>query len=228
MAQRTRNAYRDQGGGAYFVLVDLDGRVAYADYHKDIPPHWGPRAVQFPYEHLTIRMNHLESRLAAFVANGCRHAKSIETPYPPWRLRPGARPRPGADKTIWLAGRVTAIDVKTKTLTVERNAPDPKAMRGWQFWQKAKVEPYDPHAKARLAAVARWVRAGGDAAARTYRFAVDDAVDVFLHGRAAPLASLKAGDCVGVRYLPDQEGEEHIRPIQVRAQRVPPLARKMR
>ena len=76
MAQRTRNACRDQGGGAYVVLVDLDGRLAYIDYHRDIPPHWGPKAVGFPYEFVTIRMNHLESRL------GQRHGGRLQHDLP--------------------------------------------------------------------------------------------------------------------------------------------------
>jgi hypothetical protein len=88
MAQRTRNAYMDQGGGAYFVLVDLDGCIAYFDYHQDIPPHWGPDAVSFRDEYIYVRMNHLESRLAALLANGGRYAPAVESAYPTWRRSP--------------------------------------------------------------------------------------------------------------------------------------------
>jgi len=107
MAQRTRNAWRDQGGGAYVVLVDLDGRLAYVDYHRDIPPHWGPKAVGFPYEFVTIRMNHLESRLARFAAGGFRYAPAIETPFPAWRRDPE------------LEGTVAAVDPAAGSLAVK-------------------------------------------------------------------------------------------------------------
>ena len=232
MAQRTRNAYRDQGGGAYFVLVDLDGRVAYVDYHQDIPPHWGQEAVAFPYDYLTIRMNHLESRLKSFAANGCRYAKTIETPYPTWRGSPEATARRveaardgeaarGRGATIWLAGRITSVDGKARLLTVERHKPEPAAMKGWGFWQAAgdRATPFDAGTKARLAVVRKWIE-GGEAA-RTYRFVVDDAVDIFLDGCAVPPDALRAGDCVGVLYRTWRDGQARVCPEQVRAFRPP-------
>jgi hypothetical protein len=228
MAQRTRNAYRDQGGGAYIVLVDLDGRVAYADYHQDIPPHWGPKAVSFHDEYVYIRMNHLESRLKSFVENGCRYGRKIETTYPAWRRRPTVEKAAvgGAYAAIWLSGRITAVDAAGRVLTVERHRPDAAAMKGWGFWQAAggKAAPYDPETKARLDVVARWVKSGN--AGRTYRFVIDDAVDLFLHGHAATLADLRVGDHVGVLYPTSQEGRPTVHPQQVRAQRVPPAPKK--
>jgi hypothetical protein len=304
VSQRTRDAYKDQGGGAYIVVVDLDGRVAYADYHQDIPPHWGPRAVSFHDEFVFIRMNHLESRLKSFFANGCRYAKGIGTPYPTWRkppevtgevvslaadgravevavaagrrdtrrrrfavgpaarvtvdhepTKPAAlkrgdrvrvvwRPAEGHDRghhvaaearlvaavrdkaaagkrahTIWLAGRVTAVDAERRVLTVERHKPDVTAMRGWQFWQAAgpRATPYDPETKARLDVVRRWVRAGD--AARTVRLVIDDAVELFLNGHAVRMTALKPGDDVGVMVRTSQEGRPRVLPEQVRAYR---------
>jgi hypothetical protein len=83
MSQRTRNAYRDQGGGAYVVLVDLDGRIAYLDYHQDVP-----QGLSFYDEYVYVRMNHLESRLKAFFDGGGRYGPEILTPFPEWRRPP--------------------------------------------------------------------------------------------------------------------------------------------
>jgi hypothetical protein len=224
LAQRTRNAYRDQGGGAYFVLIDLDGRVAYADYHRQIPPHWGPEAVNFPYEFTTIRLNHLESRLRAFVDGGCRYGKHMDAPLPDWRLGKGradddvliAHRQP----TIWLAGRVAAVDPAKRILTIERHKPNPEEMPGLKFWQAAAVVPFDAGTKGRHETVRTWVAAGdGD---RTYRFAVGETLDVFLDGRAVALADLRIGDQVGVWYHTRHEGQPHVPALQVRAYRVAP------
>jgi len=219
VSQRTRNAYHDQGGGAYVVLVDLDGRVAYADYHQDLPPHWGPDAASFPYEYLTIRMNHLEWRLKSFFEAGCRYAKAVEKPFPQWRKRHQAEGARAPGHTIWLAGRVTGIEAEKRRLVVNRHPLVVEEMRGWRFWQEAgaRATPYDPGTKANLDIVRKWLAAGRKG--RTYRFAVDDAVDLFLHGEPARLADLRPGDCVGVLYAASQEGRPVIRPRQVRALR---------
>jgi hypothetical protein len=230
LSQRTRNAYRDQGGGAYVVLVDLEGRVAYADYHQDIPPHWGPQAVSFHDEYVYIRMNHLESRLRRFVENGCRYDPAIETPYPTWRRRAQPAQQGQSDQDapqtrqpmIWLTGRISSVDLPGRVLTVERHKPLVERMKGWQFWQDAgdRAVPFDPDTKARLATVEKWIAAGD--AGRTYRFVVDDAVELFLHGHAVKLGELEPGDHVGVLYPTGQEGEPAIHPEQVRATRLDP------
>jgi len=227
MAQRTRNAYRDQGGGAYFVLVDLDGRVAYADYHQDIPPHWGPKAVSFRDEFRLIRMNHLESRLAAFVEAGCRYDPKIETPYPPWRRgKKAGRSGQGRDDvpTIWLTGRVTAVHADQRVLEVAHGPPPTDDMKGLAFWRGAgdRAEAYLPDVKARLEVVRRWAARERP---KTYRFAVDAGVDIFLNGRAAGLGDLKPGDRLGVQYPAASDAQDGIRPVHVRAYRLPAAGR---
>jgi hypothetical protein len=122
MAQHFRNEWMDQGGGAYVVLVDSAGTIAYADYHQGIPPHWGPKAVDFPYEFLTIRMNHLESRLASFfAAGGGRYDKKIETDYPTWRL-PRRRDRASlavrVRNSIWMSAKVADVSAVDRRVTV--------------------------------------------------------------------------------------------------------------
>lgn len=222
MAQRTRNAYRDQGGGAYFVLVDLDGRIAYADYHQDIPPHWGPKGVPFHDEFRLIRMNHLESRLAAFVDAGCRYDPKIETPYPAWRrTRTAGEANSNRNDmpTIWLSGRVTAADAGRSVLEVAHHLPPADAMKGLGFWNEAgdRAEAYLPDAAARLEVVHRWV---GRDRPRTYRFVLDGVADVFLNGHAARPADLEPGDRVGVEYRAADDERESIGPEHVRAYRV--------
>jgi hypothetical protein len=124
MAQHFRNEWMDQGGGAYIVLIDRAGTIAYADYHQHIPPHWGPRAVDFPYEFLTIRMNHLESRLASFFAGGAIYDKRMETDYPTWPLsasRRGASTNARTRDALWMPAKVTAVDAGGRRVTVARS-----------------------------------------------------------------------------------------------------------
>jgi len=217
MAQRTRDAYRDQGGGAYFVLIDANGVVAHADYHQDIPPHWGPKGLRFPYEYLTVRLNHLDARLKAFADGGYHYHKGMATPCPPWRLAPERRHNI-QEHTIWLSGRIVALDVAAGIVTVQRDKLDLAAMRGWKYWQESGATPFEPRTEARLATVRRWVAA--DASDRMYRFQLSESTDLFLHGQAAVLEDLRLGDRVGVRYPTREEGSPLLHPIQVRAHRV--------
>jgi len=294
MSQRTRNAYMDQGGGAYIIVVDLDGKIAYIDYHQDMP-----KNLSFYDEYVYVRMNHLESRLKSFFDNGCRYDKKIETPYPTWRrpplltnatvkavdvgkgsltvtvrsdqgeqqheivTEPGTRVtvacriakladievgRPvtisyrveeGDDgacrkvarsvrdfrdvpwnvhnsSVIWLSGRVKQVG--GGRLIVDLIVPPLEQMKGLGFWEQAgdRARAYDAEARTRLEAVRRWVDGKGP---KVRRFALDSAVDTFLHGHAVKPDALRPGDFVGVRYYAFQDGDELIYPFQIRATR---------
>lgn len=224
MAQHFRNEWMDQGGGAYIVLVDKTGTIAYADYHRDIPPHWGPKAVNFPYEFLTIRMNHLESRLASFFANGGRYDKMIETAYPAWRLPPQRDREPMAEsvrKGIWMPARVTAVHPVSRRVTVKRNLPPKREMKGICFWDEAgdKAVAFDPVVKARLETVRAWLADPRDKP--TYELLIDASTDVFVNGWPKPFTELRPGDRVGVWYATGQGQSRTLRVLQIRAYRFP-------
>ncbi len=291
MAQHVRNAYMDQGGGAYIVLVDLDGNIAYTDYHQNIPG-----GLSFYDEVVYVRMNNLESRLKSFFDNGARYAPKIETPLPDWRRSPlmkGARVRsvdrdagmltvrteggedrvfeaePGTRVTvacgpaaladiesgrkvtisyrevtgedgtrrdvarwirdprdvgwdvfnnsvIWLSGRIERVE--GGRMTVQVIVPPAERMKGLDFWEGAgdRAKPYKTAVRHRLETVRRWVKEG-PSCRRT--FALDGAVDIFLHGHAVEASDLRPGDMVGVRYYSFQDADELIYPFQVRATR---------
>jgi len=223
LSQHFRDEWMDQGGGAYIVLVDREGTIAYADYHKDIPPHWGPKAVSFPYEFLTIRMNHLESRLASFFANGARYGKTIETAHPPWRL-PKERDAATLSKqyrfTLWMPAKVVDVDATSRKLTVERSLPTPDAMKGVRFWEEAgdDATAFDPAVKARLDTVRGW---GGDARGHAVStLLVGDTTDIFVNGRPHAFAALQCGDRVGICcVIAGPDGRHAPRPLQIRAYR---------
>jgi hypothetical protein len=224
MAQHFRNEWMDQGGGAYIVLVDTEGTIAYADYHQDIPPHWGPKAVDFPYEFVTIRMNHLESRLASFFAGGGRYHKEIETDYPAWRLPPQRRRASGGKSkqhAVWMPARVTAVHPAGRRLTAERTLPPREWMKGIRFWDEAgdRAVAFDPAVRTRLDTVRAWLTDRRAEPACELR--IEDATDVFINGWPKPFTALRPGDRIGVCYVPGEETSRTVRPIQIRAYRFP-------
>lgn len=81
-----------------------------------------------------------------------------------------------------------------------------------------KLEGHEKHQKT-IDLYRKIAWADRDAQSKIYTFAVDDAVLLFLNGREAKLADLKAGDRVGVRYRTFQEGKEKLCPEQIRAYR---------
>lgn len=224
MAQHFRNEWMDQGGGAYIVLVDRTGTIAYADYHQDIPPHWGPDAVDFPYEFLTIRMNHLESRLAGFFANGALCGPESETSYPTWRLPPGRERASLATATegaVWMPARVVSVDPAGRRVLVERALPPREQMKGLRFWSQAgdRAVAFDPAVKLRLGMVRAWLADNRDEP--TYDLLIHETTDVFINGRAKQPTQLRPGDRLGVYGAIPLDAPYVLRPAQVRAYRFP-------
>ncbi len=172
-----------------------------------------------------IRMNHLESRLAAFVDNGCRYDKRIEVPYPTWRRPPltsnAATAAIDADRSIWMSGRIMEINKRKNILTVERIQPPIDRMKGYVFWTQAgsRAIEYDPQAKARLNVVATWIESGD--ASRRYSFRIDSTTLLFRNGHEATIDDLQAGDFVGVCCgLGLSDHKDAIKPIHIRAYRM--------
>ena len=224
MAQHFRNQWMDQGGGAYIVLVDTAGTIAYVDYHKDIPPHWGPQAVSFPYEFLTIRMNHLESRLAGFFANGGLYDEQIETDYPGWRLAPQRDTAAIAARfgnAIWMSARVLSVDLDKGRVFVERKHVPREQMKGLRFWDESgdKAVAFDPIVRNRIDTVRAWVADPRDE--RPYALLADRQMDIFVNGWPRSLDALRPGDDVGVCCEAAPDMTHVLRPIQIRVYRFP-------
>jgi hypothetical protein len=222
LSQHFRNEWMDQGGGAYIVLVDRAGTIAYADYHQDIPPHWGPEAVDFPYEFLTIRMNHLESRLASFFSCGGLYDRTIETGYPPWRLSGQRDPdaeAPPIDHGVWMPARVVAVDATRRLVRVERTLPPAHRMKGLRFWDEAgeRAVAFDPAVKTRLETLRAWL--GDSREEPVYTLSIGDSTDIFINGWSKPFNDVRTGDRVGVLYRADPGNPEDVKPLQIRVYR---------
>jgi hypothetical protein len=224
MAQHFRNQWMDQGGGAHIVLIDTAGRIAYVDYHKDIPPHWGPQAVDFPYEFLTIRMNHLESRLASFFANGSLYDERIETDYPTWRLSPtrdsagiAARFR----NAVWMSACVVSVDLDEGRVLVQRKPVPREQMKGLRFWEESSDRPvaFDPIVSRRLATVRTWF--DDPDPEEPYELLIDRQTDIFVNGWLQSPDALRVGDQIGVCWETSPEMNRTPRPIQIRVYRFP-------
>ena len=133
-AQHTRNAYMDQGGGAYIILIDLEGNVAFIDYHQ----HWPKGKLSFYDETIFIRLNHLESRLSSFFKNGSIYSKEMDTPLPGWRRSPQIDN--AVLKTIE-GNRLTA-ELKGKTYSFEIS-PGCRIMNNYEILELGKLKPGD-------------------------------------------------------------------------------------
>jgi hypothetical protein len=222
MAQHFRNEWMDQGGGAYIVLVDRNGTIAYADYHKEIPPHWGPQAVNFPYEFLTIRMNHLEAALADFFACDLEYGDAIGAENPSWRL-PQDRDIKSLstviEQAVWMPAVITVVDTVAREIRVKRILPDPATMKGLQFWNESAKVPFDPGTRNRLAILRHWL-----ADTRTepiYTLPIEDHTDIFVNGHQSSLSFLEPGDRVGLYVSAANPKTTTLQVLQIRCHRFP-------
>jgi len=222
MAQHFRNEWMDQGGGAYIVLVDRNGTIAYADYHKEIPPHWGPQAVNFPYEFLTIRMNHLEAALADFFAHDLEYCDAIGAENPSWRLpqdRDIKSLSAAIEQAMWMPAMVTAVDAMAREIRVKRALPDPATMKGLQFWNESGKTPFESGTRKRLAILRHWL---ADARKEPVcDLAIEDDTDVFVNGRQSHLVSLEPGDRVGLYVSAVNSEATPLHVFQIRCYRFP-------
>ncbi|GAF87140.1 unnamed protein product, partial [marine sediment metagenome] len=130
-----------------------------------------------------------------------------------------------------LCGRITAMDPKTRLITIQQNRPEADDMIGHRLWQTAdrSIEKHFPKTKAavakhRLATVKRWnnALAKGPVKRNVY---LDDAVEIIIDGTwDHDFGELKIGDRIGVRYRIIQDDGKVIRPDWVRISRVPAVA----
>ncbi|MCK5344756.1 MAG: hypothetical protein KAR20_15185 [Candidatus Heimdallarchaeota archaeon] len=84
-------------------------------------------------------------------------------------------------------------------------------MKGYFFWKEAgeRASLID---KTRLTVpiVGKWVE--GSDAERTYRFVIDDAVDIFINGEPANSEKFRIGDKAAVEFFGVQDGQGIIYP----------------
>ena len=104
MSQRIRNAWMDQGGGAYIHLIDINGKLAYSDCLQNVNKIKG---VSFYDEFIYIRMNDLDSALKHLSAQNWIWKKDSQAPLTKWRRSP-----------LLKAVKVKSIDENAGLLTV--------------------------------------------------------------------------------------------------------------
>ncbi|NLF39333.1 hypothetical protein GX586_07800 [bacterium] len=118
--------------------------------------------------------------------------------------------------TIWLGGRVTAVDGANRLLSVERNRPVAQEQHGYWFWTNTAASSTDMGVITNRGVVRRWIEQD-TASNRQYRFALDAAAHVFTNGCDAMVEDLQPGMAVGIQYLSFQDGMATVYPMEVHA-----------
>lgn len=218
-SQTTRNDWGAQGGDARMTLVDLDGNIAYDTCGSWY--YW----TKGNYSGEVMHVNKIERELLALLANGGKADPERKefTPVgekfaPP---EPGGpdrdAPNYGYNKHLWFCGKIEAVDVEKKEVTVSRFAPPADKLPGLQFIRQAgETAGLDGQTKLNFQTLENWIQEG--AARRAFR--LDDSAALFRNGRVASLADLQPGDFVGVYYDLNKDGSETIVPEQLRATRI--------
>ena len=217
--QHFRNEWMDQGGGAYIVVIDTNGVIAYTDYHQNTPPCWGKDGVNFDYEFLTIRMNLLESYLETFFADGMLYKEQVDFKLPKWRL-PAERDIPTLRKhnssAIWMSAEIISINSNRQEIVIERKLPATEQMKGLQFWNALgkDVIPFDKRTKFRLDTLRSW--AADMREHPTYTIEIEETTDIFKNGRSVSLGDLEAGDRIGMLFYCEKDNPQIMHPMQIR------------
>ena len=220
--QHFRDEWMDQGGGAYIVVIDTNGVIAYTDYHQNTPPCWGDDGVNFYYEFLTIRLNFLESYLETFFADEMLYKEQPDFKLPQWRL-PAERDIPTLTKhkhsSVWISAEVISINSNKQEIVIERKLPAAEQMKGLQFWNALgrDVIPFDKHTKIRLDTLRSWIADKREHP--TYTIKVEKTTDIFKNGRAVSLSDLKAGDRIGMFFYCEEDNPQAMHPLQIRGYR---------
>jgi len=118
---------------------------------------------------------------------------------------------------IWACGQITKLDMEAGQLEVELLPRGAEDWTGYKFWQQAGTDAtaYGMAAE-HLRVMDKW--AASDAPYR-YRFAIDEAVGIFVNGHEADLSDLKLGDAVGVQFQTAQDERSIILPEFIRVSR---------
>jgi len=222
-ASSFRNALATAAGGGNFVILDMDGRVAYENPGERWPG-FGETGRDCHDE--SFWLNELETELQILLGNRGRYSRNRPKDYQnevsEMRLKLYEQtgrhwlkyknwPSGRYTSPIWFCGKISSVDSENRTVTAVVLV-DPDAMPGYRFHQeelrkKEAGEPttFEPNqwAAKNSEVLDRWVN--GSEADRTYVFEIEEDVELFLNGKAADFADLQVGDQVGVRYgyLPD-------------------------
>jgi hypothetical protein len=216
-AASLRNAVATSGGGGQFVILDTDGKVSYesphgrkygSDCHDEV---WWLNDLETELQAVLTNggkcdpkrgwddMNEVRTEMARLMKEGKIMINGQPRNWFPYKKWPSGR----HTKPVWVFGEIRELDQKTGRITV-RVLLDRKGMLGYGFNRRAgdKAE-LSAWGQKNMEVVARWVE--GTDEDRTYVFAVDKTVELFLNGKPAALADFRVGDRVGARYgyLPD-------------------------
>jgi hypothetical protein len=212
MGQTVRDAYRDRGGEATFILLDLAGNVVYWDRANQLPQ---PQARAFYSEWRWQRLQLLSHRIADLLAKEGRDSAPAEWKRPKlWKAtenvalgaglpdKSGVEERVAAAATVVLGGIVKSVDIASNTFALEVGRPYP-ATPGTELWEKYsdRLSHASQQTRLRLKAVERWRKEGAPQV-----FQVARSTLLMKNGEVAKLADLKAGNRVGVRFRATRDG----------------------
>lgn len=227
-SHRNRGLFFTDGGDAHFVIIDREGKIAYA------APHLASEG-QNPFDAI-LQANDVEYELRKVLANdGLAEEgrdRSIPNPVRQALVDAGSTTyRPAGTVPLWLTGEITAVDPVSNIVTVTRPAVNTNAMWGYNI-----IEENDPpvdlgsswtEAPKNLAQLEAWIGAGEKeyrfvvgAGSTNFNFTADAGVpEVFLNGLPVLSSDLAVGDFVGVQYDPAAENDAVIEPVYFRASR---------
>ncbi len=124
------------------------------------------------------------------------------------------------DNNVWFFGTVDQVSADGREISVKQILADKDEMKGYSFWKEAEDRcTLDAVTRGKMDII-EWWHAKPEKE-RTYTFALDDAVGVFLNGEFDGIThkNLKVGDVVAIEMNTVQARENVIRPNVVRSVR---------
>lgn len=114
-------------------------------------------------------------------------------------------------ESIWFYGEIIEIDIGHRMVTVKMPGSATNEMKGYSFWKEAgeRASLID-RTKMTVPIVNKWVE--GTGAERTYRFVIDDAVDIYYNGEPANIEKFELGDKAVIEFFGVQDGQSELYP----------------
>jgi len=231
-SHRNRNAFFTDGGDAHFVIIDREGKIAYA------APHLSSEG-QNPFDAI-LQANDVEVELRNVLANDglAETGRDRNIPNVPRQALIDAGGissyRPTATVPLWLTGRITAIDTVSNTVTVLRPAVDTNTLWGYNIIQEnnpaVSLGASYTEAPKNLALLNQWIASGEKeytlavgAGSTNFSFSTTvntNVTEIYLNGLPVQIGSLAVGDFIGTMYNnTTDETNAVIKPLYFRASR---------
>lgn len=214
--QTIRDTFRDQGGGAFVLLINKDGTIAAKNRERNVWPHTRPKPQSTWHDLpdiLHVRANQQEQALQAMLNNQGQLPDDFRFAYDKI-----ARADLLWDRhALWLTGTVKTVDADTVTVLGEVDADE---IVGYHLW-KANTLPTErggTPVDGNMEVLDRWIETENSQPERT--FILQPKTTVTLNGRHAKLADLRPGDKIAVFYQTRYDSAGTQPALQIRATRL--------